>query len=127
MSKLKKEREVEVKDTGAEGLKDGGHVLLACSNCNALLVDLWRTRPHEKNVWKVQATCCFCGDKSFVGEIQGGFHNGGYGTVKDDDADDDVPSTVIDHFETVEVNGEDVFLFHTKKASPDAKPVRQRF
>ncbi len=102
------------------GLEDGGHVLLRCSNCDAILMDIWRTRPHEPDTWKVKATCPFCGDCSFVQEIQGGFHIGGYGEVKEDGSDD-FPSTVIEEF-TCEG---DTFIYIIRKAHPDAKPLKR--
>jgi hypothetical protein len=79
-SKLKRLREEEVEAKPIAGLKDGGHVYLHCSNCRALLADLWRTRPHEPDVWKVRCNCPWCGDVSFITEVQGGFHPAGYGT-----------------------------------------------
>ncbi len=84
-------RESDERDipTDPKGLKDAGHFIIECSNCLKPLVDLWLTRPGERIrykdgkeiktlnvVWKVQATCCYCGDHSFVQEIQGGFHSG---------------------------------------------------
>lgn len=122
-------REEHVADREASGLRDAGHVYLTCSNCHAVLVDLWRTRPHEPETWKVRATCPFCPPRkngqpemSFVQEVQGGFHQGGYGRLKEGDEDVDVQSTVIDRFE---VEG-DNFVFHTKKATKDAKPLYRR-
>jgi hypothetical protein len=118
--KLKRVREEEVPDRAPAGLSDGGHVILACSNCRAGLVDIWITRPDQPFEWKVRANCPFCGDKSFVEVVKGGFHYGGYGVVKDDDPDEDIPSTVVDHFD---IEG-DQFVFTLKKARHDAKPVR---
>jgi hypothetical protein len=85
-------------------------------------MDIWRTRPHEPETWKVKANCPFCGDESFTTDVKGGFHIGGYGVVKDDDPSSDVPSTKVDHFET---EGE-TFKFFIVKARADAKPVRAR-
>lgn len=100
-------------------LKDGGHVYLSCSNCNAILVDVYSTRPGEPQVWRLQAVCPFCGDKSFIKEVKGGFHFGGYGKIKEDDEEDDVPSTIVESTEIV--NG--VLIFEVKKANANAKPV----
>lgn len=126
--KLKRVREETVEDQGVEGLQDGGHIYPACSNCRAILMDIFRTRPHETEVWKIQATCPFCPERngkperSFVVECHGGFHRGGYGEIKTDDPDEDVPSTIIDRYEYEN----ETFVFITKKASPDAKPVYSR-
>lgn len=119
---LKKVREEEVEAKSPEGLRDGGHILLSCSNCNAILADVWRTRPHERDIWKVRCTCPFCGDKSFSVEIQGGFHLGGYGKVKADSVDDDFASTVMDNYD---IQG-DTFIFTMKKASENAKPIYKK-
>lgn len=105
-----------------KGLKDGGHVLVECSNCRAILLDVWITRPHEKETWKVRASCPFCGDESFPVTVKGGFHVGGYGQVKEDDPDSDWPSTVIDKSD---IRG-DLYYFKVIKATPDAKPIKKR-
>jgi len=115
----RKVREEEVAEKIAGNLQDGNHIYPACSNCNAILMDIWRTRPHETETWKIRATCPFCGDSSFVIEVQGGFHIGGYGEIKEDDAEDDIPSTVVEEFQC---DG-DTFNFTIKKANPDAKPL----
>lgn len=117
---LQRVREEEVKETGPEGLRQGGHVIVSCSSCRAGLMDIWRTRPHEPHTWKVQANCPFCGDKSFVVEVQGGFHNGGMALAKEDEPDEDkAVSTVVDTFEIQD----DKLVFKIRKASPDAKPI----
>ncbi len=100
---------------------DAGHVYLDCSACGAALLDVWSTRPGEPHTWKLRANCPFCGDSSFVTEIKGGFHPAGYGTPKQDDPDDVIPSTEHDGFD---VRG-DVVIFRVRKAGPDAKPVRR--
>lgn len=104
------------------GLKDGGHVLVECSNCRAILLDVWKTRPHEAETWRLKASCPFCGEDSFPVEVQGGFHVGGYGEIKGDDPDSDWPSTAVD---SSEING-NTFLFRVVKATPDAKPIKRR-
>ncbi len=106
---------------GPQGLSDGGHVHPSCSNCDALLMDIWVTRPNDPFRWKVRCNCPFCGDDSFTVEVRGGFHYGGYGVTKDDDADADVPSTIV---ETFDIDGE-TYVFKIKKA-PNGKPIRKR-
>lgn len=108
--------------TEPEGLRDGGHNYLSCSNCRAMLMDVFITRPHEPELYKVRATCPWCGDTSFVADIRGGFHYGGYGVLKPGDDDEDVASTVVDRSEMVK----GVFVFHILKASVNAQPVHQR-
>lgn len=121
--KLSRVREEDVGEKSPEGLRDDGHVLLSCSNCRAALMDVWRTRPHEPQTWKVRATCPFCGDKSFVREVRGGFHNGGIALSRDDEPDEDkAVSTVVESFD---IQG-DTFLFTVKKAHPNAKPLYPR-
>lgn len=121
--KLTRVREEVVESKGPEGLRDDGHVIVCCSNCRAALVDIWRTRPHEPQEWKVRATCPFCGDKSFTATIKGGFHQGGVALAKDDEPDEDkAVSTVVESFDIVG----DTFLFTVKKATPDAKPLYPR-
>lgn len=117
---LKRVREEEVPEVVPEGLQDGGHVYVACSNCRAGLMDIWRTRPYEQETWIVQANCPFCHDVSFQVKVQGGFHYGGYGVPKEDDEDDVIASTIVEHFETVG----NIFQFTIKKASDDARPIR---
>jgi hypothetical protein len=77
----------------SRGLKDGGHVIIRCSNCNKPLVDIWRTRPQEIDPytnkifeWKFIAECCYCGDASYPTTVLGGFHMGGYGEDKPDES-----------------------------------------
>lgn len=122
MSGLKTVREEEIPDKGPEGLSDGGHVYPACSNCDAILMDIFRTRPHEPETWKIKANCPFCGDASFITEIRGGFHCGGYGILKKDDDSDDIPITTAD-FDRIDG---DTFLFTVRKAKENVKPVTRR-
>jgi hypothetical protein len=73
------------RDNSAKGRE---HVILQCSNCNEELVDLWISAPNEKIgkdpvQWKVKATCCYCGDQSFVKDIVGGFKQ--HGIIAEDD------------------------------------------
>lgn len=103
-----------------EGVVDGGHVYLKCSNCRALLVDVFRTRPHEPEVWDLRAACCWCGDNSFRTQVKGGFHVGGIAIAKADEPDEDrAVSTIV---ESPDVQG-DTFSFPVKKAHEHAKPV----
>jgi hypothetical protein len=79
------------------GLQDGGHVILKCSACRKSLVDVWVTRPEDKFTWTFQATCGYCGDKSFEKEITGGFHVGGYcKKLNKDDPEEERPDLVIE-------------------------------
>lgn len=106
-------------DDELEGLSDGKHNLISCSNCNALLLDIWVTRPHETHTYKIRAICPWCGDHSYVTKVTGGFHFGGCGTQKSQDPDDCVESTCVGDQTT---NG-DVFEFLVLKANKNAKPI----
>lgn len=103
-------------------LQDAGHTILSCSSCNAQLLDIWRTRPNEPQIWKCRCNCPFCGDKSFITDVKGGFHVGGVGKVKADDEDDVIPSTNNIGMDIVD----DVFEFQVEKAGPNAKPIFKR-
>jgi hypothetical protein len=80
MSKLKQEDE---KEKPKEGLVDGGHVIIKCSNCDKPLVDVLIVKPNEKKsdgtpfVWQCVAECCYCNDKSFITEVKGIFRAAG--------------------------------------------------
>lgn len=119
----------EPRERELRGLEDGGHVIVRCSNCNAALLDVWKTMPNAVNKrtgqpfhWQLRANCPFCEDRSFVVEVDGIFHVGGYGEVKPDNEDDDIPSTVIQHTTVNEKTG--TYDFHLARASSAAKPVR---
>lgn len=116
---LKKLKEEEVRHE-AMGLADGGHVLLSCSDCRAILMDIWVTMPDAPNEWRLRANCPFCHDSSFVTRVRGNFHYGGYGATKGDDASEDVPSTIVD---SMEMN-DGVFVFNIKKANDHAKAIQ---
>ena len=125
--KILKEQVVEEKEK--ENLIDGGHKILSCSNCSAMLVDIWLTKPNAVNPvtkkkfeWKVQANCPFCKDNSFVDTIYGIYHYGGCGKIKDDNADDDIPSTIIVDF----VLKDGLVKFNVEKAGEHAKPIKSR-
>lgn len=94
-----------------KGLKDGGHVLLKCSNCKAHLVDCWITRPDEKDPstgevikWQVKATCPYCPasksgkpEGSYIKEIIGGFTPGCIGELKNKETlDDQLITRILD-------------------------------
>lgn len=102
-----------------QGLVDGGHTYPSCSNCRALLADIWVVRPHETEKWKLRASCPFCGDKSFIFEVQGGFHYAGYSTLVEGTEDQYVHSTVV---ESIEPSG-DHFLLKVLKANKNAKAI----
>lgn len=106
-------------DDELEGLSDGKHNFIPCSNCKAILMDVWVTRPHETDTYKIRATCPWCGDKSFITKITGGFHYGGCGTQKSADVEDTVESTSVDHFQMKDGN----FEFVVIKATKDAKAI----
>lgn len=106
-------------DEELEGLSDGKHNYLSCSNCRAILMDVWVTRPHEQFTFKLRASCPWCGDRSFITKIQGGFHMGGYGQQQGDDVEETVESTSVDGYDLVD----GVFEFKVVKASNDAKPL----
>lgn len=118
----------EAKPKEKLGLKDGGHVYIPCSNCDAILMDVWRTMPDAINphtgktfFWQLSANCPFCGDKSYLIPVEGIFHPGGYGRMKEDNPEDDIPSTIIDNFTT---DGDKV-TFEIKKANENAKPFKR--
>lgn len=125
--KILKEETVDVKEK--ENLVDGGHKILSCSNCSAMLVDIWLTKPNAINPvtqkrfeWKVQANCPFCNDNSFVSTVYGIYHYGGCGKIKEDSDDDDKPSTIVDFF----VLEKGLVKFNVVKANENAKPIKFR-
>jgi hypothetical protein len=59
---------------GLTPIKDDGHILLKCSNCDKELIDIWLTHTEMPIKTKIAAVCCFCGDKSFQKEIKGVYH-----------------------------------------------------
>jgi len=110
--------EKEEKEKLQPVLEDGGSATLQCSNCDKKLVEIWRTRPNEKLndkavIWKLRAKCCYCGDKSYPIEFQGGFHYKGIGKVLDKNKpEDEIDITKITNVEPV---GDEV-VFYTEKA-----------
>lgn len=110
----------------AEGLRDAGHVYLKCSNCQAYLMDFWRVRPHEPEVWKVKANCPFCDEAgikvggSFITEIRGGFAPAGYFRVDPSNPDRLIYSTKWTDSNT---QGETI-VFRVEKDAAESKAVR---
>lgn len=98
------------------------HIYLECSNCNAFLLDLLMNHPDQEKLVMVKANCPFCGDSTFTHEVKGGFCPGGYGTPKEDDPTDDIPSTIIETF----VVDNNTHNFVIRKANKNAKPVYKR-
>lgn len=120
-AKVKKFSEDDVKDS--IGLVDGGHTYLECSSCGNKLIDIFHTQPDaidprtgEPFQWKMRAQCCYCGDKSYIKDITGKFHIGGYGEDKEDDPNDDIPRTKMNGDYTEIIDGEEVLVIKTVKA-----------
>jgi DNA-directed RNA polymerase subunit RPC12/RpoP len=84
------------------GLEDGGHIFLTCSNCKSKLVDIWVTSPQIKAKFKYQANCPFCGDKSYIKEVEGGICYAGI--YKQIDEDNDKPITLVESIEWGNIN-----------------------
>ena len=57
-------------------ISDGGKHIIVCSNCPAKLVEVWVTKPELDVSFELRAECDYCGDKSFVFTVKGGFHLG---------------------------------------------------
>ncbi len=77
------------------GEPKANHVYITCSNCRALLLDLWVRDPAAPQERRVRANCPFCGDSSFARKVKGIFSPGGFGTNKKDDTTDVTESTKI--------------------------------
>jgi hypothetical protein len=115
----------EQREHQRQGLKDGGHIIIRCSNCNKPLADIWRTRPNMKDPrtsklfeWKFVAECCYCKDKSYITTVSGGVHIGGYGvtTYENKEVLDTSEKTTIT--ETIPMPGrEDVTLIKTARCN----------
>lgn len=73
------------------GLKDGGHNILVCSNCEKPLADVWVCDAKSDLKLKYWATCPYCGDHSYEKEIKGGVAPGGYARPIDGVSDEDWP------------------------------------
>lgn len=116
------------------GLKDGGHVLLRCSNCNKPLCDIFVTQPGKKMPgtnepfeWRVRARCCYgCKnhegkpETSYIEKIIGLYHLGGHGIpnpANPDDPDDNIVVTVpVQAIEETDSEGSAVLTFEVMKA-----------
>ena len=109
------------------GLKDGGHVILACSACGKPLVDIWIIKadainPNTGKVleWKMVALCCYCGDRSFQETVHGRYALGCIGkdipSEEPDGSDDSKLETSINRIETKE----GVLIFHTVNRNSNA-------
>ena len=66
------------------GLSDGGVTNFECADCGKMIGHVWHTDKDatlrdgtllKKNV---QFKCCYCKGSSYINEIIGGFHYGGY-------------------------------------------------
>lgn len=72
-----------------KGLVDGGHLILACSNCDKKLIDIFITQPTAPFKWRAKAKCWSCGDESFWKEFEGRFSPAGFGKETVDGQDFD--------------------------------------
>jgi hypothetical protein len=66
----------------------------------------------------MRAECCFCGDKSYIQDVKGGFHIAGFGGHNEQYP---TPST---NFSTFDTDAEGVITCTTTKATKDATPIR---
>ena len=99
-------------------LLDGRKEYLTCANCKARLVELWHTRPEEKNKLKFKANCPFCGDKSYIKEFSTGFHFSGIALPSEEEDIDFLVTRVSGPFFE-----NDVYNFLVEK-EPNAKPIK---
>lgn len=74
-----------------QGLKDAGHHILVCSNCERNLADIWVIDPNAQITEKYWANCPYCGDKSYQQQISGGVAPGGYARPIDGVSNEDWP------------------------------------
>lgn len=115
------EKEETIRESGPT-LENGGTTLLRCSNCNKPLVEIWHTRPNETLngqplVWLLQASCCYCGDNSYITSVKGGFHPKGYDEPHPNGNPEDViPIVNIVDIQRKKYNDKDVSVFVTGKA-----------
>ncbi len=112
----------------AQVLKDGGHIYPTCSNCDAILLDIWVTKPNAIDPrtskpfeWKFMVNCPFCGDHSFLTEVTGAFHIGGYGITLPDGE----PGEASTKMATFAEDG-DVTKVVVTKASNDARAFHNK-
>ena len=112
--------------TAPIGLKDGGHVILACSACQKPLVDIHVTRPDKKKPgtdevfeWRLRAKCCYCDDYSFISVVCGLFHHGGWGVPNPenlDDPDDNIVLTsIVNILHETDSEGNPVMTYEVKQ------------
>lgn len=112
-----------------QDLSDGGHLYLECSNCRAVLVDLWVTRPDVPFEAKVRANCPWCEADhetahlggSFLRDIKGLFHFAG-ASHPGGTSHDAFASTEVDGYDE---DGQGNLLFTVRKAR-DGKPLYRR-
>ena len=57
-------------------MSDEGRKILKCSNCSREIVEIWVKNSNNKQT-KIRAECCYCGDLSYVAEVNGEFYIGG--------------------------------------------------
>lgn len=93
-------------------IKDGGNIILYCSNCNKPLVDLFITDTQNDFVWKCVAECCYCNDKSFIQEVKGMFRPGGCVTVDKENPDHFTQDTLLADI----IHDEEKIIFKTERA-----------
>jgi hypothetical protein len=105
------------------GLVDGGHTFIKCSACGKGLLDIFHTQPKAVDPktkkpfkWRIKALCCYCGDHSYITEVFGKFHLGGYGKIKEDDPTEDIPETFPDKNHTEKDEHGEILVIKTVKA-----------
>jgi len=120
MSSIIYEKEDKVKEV-SETLENGGVTLIKCSNCDKPLIEVWHTRPKETLnghplEWLIQASCCYCQDKSYITKVTGGFHPKGHDIPHPNGNPEDViPIVNIVDIQMIKYQGKDVSLFVTEK------------
>ena len=67
----------ESEPTPIHGIVDGDHIFISCEDCNSVLIDIWKTKPSDRNT-KIKVTCENegCGGESWIHEVDGDFHIG---------------------------------------------------
>jgi hypothetical protein len=106
---------------------NGPHLYPSCTNCRAILADVWLTNPDDPEVWNVKAeNCPFCDENprtrglggSDPVTFRGGFYLGGYERTKEEDPEDGHPSTVV---ESSEPDG-DLVRLRIARGAPGSRP-----
>jgi hypothetical protein len=92
-------------------LSDNGHVILKCSSCSKDLVDLFVVKKDDSLKWKTVAHCCYCGDRSYITEVNGMFRPCGIMQLSDSDPDH---SEMITELSNIKTENE-VIVFYTAK------------